>query len=153
MPFRSLNWPVGLAPQFRSFMVLDAVSKSGRYYSNLSNRRCQKLRSAFRFAEQPRRRLVDLSFTYTSSRCPRQWRNPGIRLTRSRRMSSANSGPNRFHRIRTVLWQTSMPRSNITSSTFRNDSGNRTYITSGDELKRLNGLGCKARDLRCRREI
>jgi hypothetical protein len=41
----------------------------------------------------------------------------------------------------TVSWPMSMPRSNSRSSTFRNDSGNRTYITttrrtaSGEALK------------------
>jgi hypothetical protein len=69
-------------------------------------------------------------------------------------MSPANSGPNLFHHIRTVSWQMSMPRSNSRSSTFRKLSGKRTYIittrriTSGDELKRRNGLGGLARDLR-----
>ena len=75
-------------------------------------------------------------------------------LTRWRRMSDANSGPNRFHQKRIVSWQTSMPRSNSRSSTFRRESGNRTYImttsrmTSGDELNRRNGLGGLALDLR-----
>jgi len=47
-----------------------------------------------------------------------------------------------------------MPRSNNRSSTFRKESGNRTYIittrriTSGDELKRRNALGGLALDLR-----
>jgi len=47
-----------------------------------------------------------------------------------------------------------MPRSNSKSSTFRSDSGNRTYIittrriTSGDEWKYRNGLGGFALDLR-----
>jgi len=47
-----------------------------------------------------------------------------------------------------------MPRSNSRSSTFLKDSGNRTYIstasriTSGEELKRLNGLAGFVRDLR-----
>jgi len=46
------------------------------------------------------------------------------------------------------------PRSNNRSSTFRSDSGNRTYIsttrriTSGDELKYRNELGGSAPDLR-----
>jgi hypothetical protein len=50
-------------------------------------------------------------------------------------------GPNRFHHIRTVSWQMSMPRSNSRSSTFRKLSGKRTYIsttrriTSGELLK------------------
>ena len=48
-------------------------------------------------------------------------------------MSAANIGPNRFHHNRTVSWQMSIPRSNSRSSTFRSDSGKRTYIitTSG----------------------
>jgi len=56
-------------------------------------------------------------------------------------MSPANSGPNLLHHSLTVSWQMSIPRSNSRSSTFRNESGNRTYIsttnriTSGDELK------------------
>ena len=50
-------------------------------------------------------------------------------------------GPNLFHHSLTVSWQMSIPRSNSRSSTFRSDSGKRTYIsttsriTSGDELK------------------
>jgi hypothetical protein len=62
-------------------------------------------------------------------------------LTRLRRNSPANIGPNLFHHIRTVSWQMSIPRSNSRSSTFRRLSGKRTYIntanriTSGDELK------------------
>ncbi len=56
--------------------------------------------------------------------------------------------------IRTLSWQRSMPRSKSRSSTFRSESGNRTYImttrriTSGDELNRRNGLGGNAPDLR-----
>jgi hypothetical protein len=48
----------------------------------------------------------------------------------------------------------SMPRSWSRSSTFLNDSGYFTYIstarriTSGEELKQRNGLGDFARDLR-----
>ena len=48
----------------------------------------------------------------------------------------------------------SMSRSNSRSSTFRSDSGKRTYIittsriTSGDELKHRNGEGGLALDLR-----
>ncbi len=67
--------------------------------------------------------------------------NPVPRLTRWRRTSPANIGPNLFDHMRTVSWLMSIPRSNSRSSTFRNDSGNRTYIsttsriTSGDELK------------------
>jgi hypothetical protein len=59
-----------------------------------------------------------------------------------------------FHHIRTVSWQMSMPRSNSKSSTFRSDSGKRTYImttsriTSGEELKHRNGEGGLALDLR-----
>ena len=85
--------------------------------------------------------MSPFSLTYISSRCQRQCRNPRIRLTRCRRMSPANIGPNRFHHSLTVSWQMSIPRSNNRSSTFRNDSGKRTYIsttsriTSGDELK------------------
>jgi len=60
-------------------------------------------------------------------------------LTRWRRMSAANNGPNLFHHSLTVSWQMSMPRSNIRSSTLRSDKGNLTYmsttrrITSGEE--------------------
>ena len=77
-----------------------------------------------------------------------------MRLTLWRRISPANIGPNLFHQNRTVSWQRSMPRSNSRSSTFRKLSGKRTYIittrriTSGDELKRRNGLGALALDLR-----
>ena len=69
-------------------------------------------------------------------------------------MSAANNGPKRFHYIRTVSSQMSMPRSNSRSSTLRNESGKRTYImntrriTSGEELKQRNGLGGLARDVR-----
>ena len=55
-------------------------------------------------------------------------------------MSPANIGPNRFHHIRTVSWQMSMPRSNSRSSTFLRLSGYFTYIittkriTLGDEF-------------------
>jgi hypothetical protein len=51
-------------------------------------------------------------------------------------------------------WQRSIPRSKSRSSTLRSASGNRTYsittrrMTSGEELKRRNGLGGRARDLR-----
>ena len=61
-------------------------------------------------------------------------------------ISLANIGPNRFHQSRTVSWQMSMPRSNSRSSTFRSDSGYRTYIittsriTSGEESNQRNGL-------------
>jgi hypothetical protein len=69
-----------------------------------------------------------------------------------RRISPANIGPNLFHQSRTVSWRMSMPRSNSTSSTFRNDSGYRTYIittsriTSGEESNQRNGsvLPCLA---------
>jgi hypothetical protein len=60
---------------------------------------------------------------------------------RTSRISAANIGPKRFHQYRTVSWLISMPRSCRRSSTFRSDSGNRTYIitsrriTSGDVLK------------------
>jgi hypothetical protein len=69
-------------------------------------------------------------------------------------MSLANIGPNLFHHILTVSWQMSIPRSNSRSSTLRRLSGKRTYIsttsriTSGDELKRRNGLGGNALDFR-----
>ena len=43
--------------------------------------------------------------------------------TRFRRISAANTGPNRFHQSRTVSWQMSMPRPNGRSSTFLSDSG------------------------------
>jgi hypothetical protein len=61
-------------------------------------------------------------------------------------MSAANIGPNRFHQNRTVSWLMSIPRSAKRSSTFRSDSGYRTYIittrriTSGELLKYRNGL-------------
>jgi hypothetical protein len=93
-------------------------------------------------------------FTNTSSRCHFQWRTPRMALIRWRRMSAANKGPNLFHQKRIVSWQTSIPRSKSRSSTLRNDSGKRTYIsttsriTSGDELNRLNGEGGLALDLR-----
>ena len=80
-----------------------------------------------------------------------RWK-PHIWETRRLRMSPASIGLNPFHHIRAVSWQMSMPRSNSRSSTFRNDSGNRTYIittkriTSGDELNRRNGRGGLARD-------
>lgn len=54
--------------------------------------------------------------------------------------------PNRFHQSRTVSWQMSMPRSASRSSTFRSDSGYRTYImttsrmTSGELSNQRNGL-------------
>src|SRR5450755_3432706 len=66
--------------------------------------------------------------------------------TRLFRISAANIGPNRFHQNRTVSWLMSIPRSANTSSTFRSDSGYRTYIittrriTSGELLKYRNGL-------------
>ena len=37
---------------------------------------------------------------------------PRMALTRCRRMSLANNGPNRFHQNLTVSWQRSMPLSN-----------------------------------------
>gem|GEM_PF-3447350 len=94
------------------------------------------------------------SFTNISSKCQRQCRKPRIRNTRWRRISPANIGPNLFHQNRTVSWQRSIPRSKRKSSTFRSDNGKRTYIittrriTSGEELKRRNGLGGLALDLR-----
>src|SRR5260370_38763590 len=66
--------------------------------------------------------------------------------TRRLRISAANIGPNRFHQNRTVSWLMSIPRSAKRSSTFRSDSGYRTYIittrriTSGELLKYRNGL-------------
>ena len=63
-----------------------------------------------------------------------------MRLTRWRRMSAANIGPNLFPQYRTLSWQMSMSRSNSRSSTFLTLSGKRTYIittrwiTSGEEL-------------------
>jgi hypothetical protein len=66
--------------------------------------------------------------------------------TRFFRISAANIGPNRFHQNRTVSWLMSIPRSAKRSSTFRSDSGYRTYIittrriTSGELLKYRNGL-------------
>jgi hypothetical protein len=69
-----------------------------------------------------------------------------MRLTRLRRTSPANIGPNLFHHSRTVSWQMSIPRLNSRSSTFLRLSGKRTYIsttsriTSGEELKYRNGL-------------
>jgi hypothetical protein len=49
-------------------------------------------------------------------------------------------GPNLFYHGLTVSWEMPMPRSNSTSSKFRKDNGERTYIitsliTWGDELK------------------
>ncbi len=64
-----------------------------------------------------------------------------------RRISAANTGPKRFHQKRTDSWLISIPRSCSKSSTFRSDSGNRTYIItarrmiSGDVLKLRNGEG------------
>ena len=91
-------------------------------------------------------RYAALRVTKTSSTCQRQWRKPFILEIRWRLISAANIGPNLFHQNLTVSWQMSMPRSQSKSSTFRRDKGKRTYIittsrmTSGDELKRLNGL-------------
>ena len=51
-----------------------------------------------------------------------------------------------FHQNRTVSWLMSIPRSANICSTFRSDSGYRTYIittrrmTSGELLKYRNGL-------------
>lgn len=61
------------------------------------------------------------------------------RRSNARQMSPANNGLNLFHHSLTVSWQISIPRSNSRSSTFRNDSGKRMYvsissrITSGKE--------------------
>lgn len=61
-----------------------------------------------------------------------------------------------FH-IASMANMSSIPRSNSRSSTFRKDSGNRTYIittrriTSGDELKYRNGLPGFAIDFRLMR--
>src|SRR5450432_2922680 len=61
------------------------------------------------------------------------------------RISTANTGPNRFHQNRTVSWLMSIPRSARRSSTLRSDSGYLTYIkttrriTSGEMLKYRNG--------------
>ena len=66
--------------------------------------------------------------------------------TRFFRISAANIGPNRFHQKRMVSWLMSIPRPARRSSTFRSDSGYRTYIittrriTSGELLKYRNGL-------------
>lgn len=69
-----------------------------------------------------------------------------MRLTRWRRISPANSGPKRFHQSRTVSWHTSMPRSNSRSSTFRSDSGNRTYRSTTSRIKP--GLAWAGEELR-----
>jgi len=69
-------------------------------------------------------------------------------------LAAANSGPSRSNQKRIVSWQMSMPRSNKTSSTFRNERWKCTYIrptsriTSGDELNRLNEAGDLALDRR-----
>ena len=69
-----------------------------------------------------------------------------IAFTLTRVMSAAKIGLNLFHRARIVSWLMSMPRSCSRSSTFRSESGNRTYIItarrmiSGDVLKYRNGL-------------
>src|ERR1700687_2852138 len=61
-------------------------------------------------------------------------------------LMSSTIDPNRFHQNRTVSWLMSIPRSAKRSSTFRSDSGYRTYIittrriTSGELLKYRNGL-------------
>jgi hypothetical protein len=68
-------------------------------------------------------------------------------------MSAANSGSNRFHQNRTVSRYKSMSRSNGKSSTLRRDNRNGKYIsttsriTSGEVLKRRNGLDGRALDL------
>jgi hypothetical protein len=76
----------------------------------------------------------------------RHWGKRHRCATRFFRISAANIGPNRFHQNRMVSWLTSIPRSAKRSSTFRSDSGYRTYIittrriTSGELLKYRNGL-------------
>jgi len=52
----------------------------------------------------------------------------------ARRMSPANNGPNLFHHRITVSWQIAIPRSNSRSSTFRNDSEKRTYISITSQI-------------------
>jgi hypothetical protein len=47
------------------------------------------------------------------------------------------SGPNLFHQNRTVSWLISMPRSCKRSSTFRSESGNRTYIITARRISAL----------------
>lgn len=67
----------------------------------------------------------------------RQRLKPRIRLTRLRRISPANIGPNLFHQCRAVSWKMSMPHSNKRSFTFRSDNGSRTYMrTQADHLGR-----------------
>ena len=84
-------------------------------------------------------------FTKTSSMCHCQFEYDRIRLTRFRRISAANIGPNLFRQNRTVSWLISMPRSCRRSSTLRSESGKRTYsitakrMISGLVLKYLNG--------------
>ena len=85
-------------------------------------------------------------FHKTSSKCHRHWGKWRRSATRFFRISAADIGPNRFHQNRTVSWLMSIPRSAKKSSTFRSDSGYRTYIittrriTSGELLKYRNGL-------------
>jgi hypothetical protein len=74
---------------------------------------------------------------------------------RWQRMSHAHMGPNLFRCIRTVLSQISIPGSNSRSSTFCQDSGKRTYISttsqmiSSDELECPDGLaGSRGRGVR-----
>lgn len=63
------------------------------------------------------------------------------------RISAAKSGPNLCHQNRTVAWLISWPRSCSRSSTFRSESGNRTYIMTArrmiscEVLKYLKGPG------------
>lgn len=51
------------------------------------------------------------------------------RRSNARQTSPANNGPNLFHQSLTVSWQISIPRSNSGSSTFRDDSGKRMYVS------------------------
>jgi hypothetical protein len=53
----------------------------------------------------------------------------------------ANIGPNLFHQNRTVSWLTSIPRSCSMSSTFRNESGKRTYNITARRM--ISGLVLK----------
>jgi hypothetical protein len=75
-----------------------------------------------------------LIFTKTSSRCYSQ-RLVLITQIRCFRISPSNTGPNRRHQNRTISWLISMPRSCRRSSTFRSESGNRTYSITA---KRMN---------------
>jgi hypothetical protein len=83
-----------------------------RLVAGLRNAALQHL--AFLVGPLARAKFISpFSFTYSSSKCQREWRNPDRRLSSWRRMSPANVGPS--------------------------DSGNRTYMstrrwtTSGEE--------------------